>query len=133
MAQEYTANFFLGNNFLSVGYFFGPYFGSFIKNPYLSGNVFLFDKLALSASLSYYDLVDTKRTIINTRLDWKVMNKLFLRSYFQRDNYSKQALWNSILQYEFFAGSNVYLVLNLNGDKLQNTAKYFKVGYEINF
>lgn len=133
MAQEYTANFFLGNNFLSVGYFFGPYFGSFIKNPYLSGNVFLFDKLALSASLSYYDLFDTKRTIINTRLDWKVMNKLFLRSYFQRDNYSKQALWNSILQYEFFAGSNVYLVLNLNGDKLQNTAKYFKVGYEINF
>ena len=66
-------------------------------------------------------------------VDFIEMNKLFLRSYFQRDNYSKQALWNPILQYEFFAGSNVYLVLNLNGDKLQNTAKYFKVGYEINF
>lgn len=133
MAQEYTANIFIGTNFLSFGYFFGPYFGSFIKNPYLSGNVFLFDKLALSASLNYVDLVDSKRTIINTRLDWKVINKLYLRSYFQRDNYSKLALWNSILQYEFFAGSNVYLVLNLNGEKLQNTAKYFKVGYEVNF
>ena len=133
MAQEYNANFYLGPNFLGVGYFFGPYFGSFIKNPYINGNVFLFEKLALSASITYIDLAETKRTIFNSRLDWKVINRLYIRSYFQKDNYTKQALWNSIFQYEFFAGSNVYFVINLNGNKLQNTAKYFKVGYEFNF
>lgn len=132
-AQEYNAGIFLGTNYLNLGYFFGPYFGSFIKNPYASGNVFLFDKLALSASINFVTIGSEKRTIFNSRLDWKVINKLYLRSYFQRDNLTKRALWNSILQYEFFAGSNVYLVINLNGNKLQNTAKYFKVGYEFTF
>lgn len=132
-AQEYTANVFLGTNFLSFGYFFGPYFGSFIKNPYINGNVFLFDKLALSASLNFIDDGFTKRTILNTRLDCQLVKHLYLRSYFQRDNLSRRALWNSILQYEFFAGSNVYAVINLNGEKLQNTAKVFKLGYEFTF
>lgn len=133
MAQEYNANFYLGNNFLSVGYYFGPYFGSYIRNPYINGNVFLFEKLALSASFTYVDIDDVKRAIVNARLDFKPFRNVYLRSYFQRDNYTKQALWNSILQYEFFAGSNVYLVLNLNGDRLQNVGKYFKVGYEFIF
>lgn len=133
LGQEYTANIFLGPNFVSVGYFFGTYFGSFIKNPYISGDIFLFDRLALSASLTFVDVFGTKRTILNSRLDWRILPKLYLRSYYQRDNLTKQALWNSIAQYEFFAGSNVYLVINLNGDKLQNTARYFKVGYEFAF
>lgn len=132
-AQEYNASIFIGTNYLNMGYFFGPYFGSFIKNPYVSGNVFLFDRLALSASLNFVEIGSEKRTILNTRLDWKIINKLYLRSYFQRDNLLKQALWNSILQYEFFAGSNVYLVVNLNGNRLQNTRNYFKVGYEFSF
>lgn len=133
MAQEYSASFFFGTNFLNLGYYFGPYFGSFIKNPYINGNIFLFDKLALSASLTYVDIDNIKRTIVNTRLDFKPFNRVFLRSYFQRDNLTKQALWNSILQYEFFAGSNIYLVLNMNGDRLQYVGKYFKVGYEFIF
>ncbi|MEO6695336.1 MAG: hypothetical protein ABIO41_09050, partial [Ignavibacteria bacterium] len=131
--QEYNASFFLGTNFLNVGYSFGPYFGSFIKNPYASGNIFLFDKLAISASINFFDVAGQKRTILNTRLDYKIMNRVFLRSFFQRDNYYKLALWNSILQYEFFAGSSIYLVFNLSGDRLQNTRKYFKVGYDFAF
>lgn len=133
MAQEYTANFYLGSNFISAGYFFGPYFGSFLKNPYLNGNIFLFDRLALSASITYIDVDEIKRTIVNTRMDFKPFPKIYIRSYFQRDNYTRQALWNSILQYEFFAGSNIYVVLNLNGDRLQYAGKYFKVGYEFIF
>jgi len=132
-AQEYNASFFLGTNYINIGYFFGPYFGSFIKNPYASGNIFLFDKLALSASISFFDVAGEKRTILNTRMDYKIMNRVYLRSFFQRDNFNKLALWNSILQYEFFAGSSVYLVFNLNGDRLQNTRKYFKVGYDFAF
>ncbi len=61
------------------------------------------------------------------------MPKLFLRSYFQRDNLSQQALWNSILQYEFFAGSSAYIVVNMNGENLQYIAKYFKIGYDFAF
>lgn len=133
MGQEYNASIFMGSNFMSLGYYFGPYFGSFVKNPYINGNVFLFDRLALSASLNFIDVFGTKRTILNTRLDWKVIDKLYIRSYFQKDNLTRQALWNSILQYEFFAGSNIYFVINLTGNKLQNTAKYFKIGYEFDF
>lgn len=132
-AQEYNASIFLGTNYINVGYYFGPYFGSFIKNPYASGNIFLFNKLALSASISFYDFAGEKRTLLNTRMDYRILPQLYLRSLFQRDNFSRQALWNSILQYEFFAGSSVYLVFNLNGDKLQNTRKYFKVGYDFAF
>lgn len=133
MAQEYTGNFFFGNNSFSLGYYFGPYFGSFIKNPYMTFNIFLFERLSVSGSMNFIDLYDVKRTILNSRIDWRVLPKFYIRSYYQRDNYTKQALWNSIFQYEFFAGSNVYLVLNLNGDRLQNTARYFKVGYEFSF
>ncbi len=59
-AQEYNASIFLGTNYLNLGYFFGPYFGSFIQNPYMSGNIFLFERMALSASLTFVNLDDSK-------------------------------------------------------------------------
>lgn len=132
-AQSYNANFYLGSNFIGLGYYFGPYFGTFFQNPSINGNIFLFDRLSLNASINFYLDNSEKRTIVNTGLNWKVMPKLFLRSYFQTDNISDQALWNSILQYEFFAGSSAYLVVNMNGDKLQYIAKYFKIGYDFAF
>lgn len=61
------------------------------------------------------------------------MDKLFLRAYYQRDTFRKRALLNTMLQYEFFGGSSVYLVLNLDGDRLEYTRRYFKVSYEFNF
>ena len=39
--------------------------------------------------------------------------------------------FNSVVR--IFAGSNIYLVLNMNGDRLQYVGKYFKVGYEFIF
>lgn len=132
-AQEYSANFYIGETSFYAGYYFGPYFGDFIKNPYLGADIFLFSRLSFGASLNYIDLFDTKRTILNTRIDWRMFDKFYVRSYYQKDTYTKNQLWNSILQYEFFAGSNVYLVFNLNGEKLENTRKYFKVAYEFTF
>jgi hypothetical protein len=81
----------------------------------------------------YREFFDIKQTIYRIKLDYRIMDKLFLRSYFQKDTYGKRALWNTLLQYEFFAGSNAYLVLNLEGPKLQNTRRVFKLGYEFNF
>ncbi len=133
IALEYSANLYIGETSLYAGYYFGTYFGDFIKNPYVGANIFLFNRLSFSASMNYIDLFDTKRTILNTRIDWRVFDKFYVRSYFQKDTYTKDQLWNSILQYEFFAGSNVYLVFNLNGEKLENTRKYFKVAYEFTF
>lgn len=132
-AQDYSANFYVGETSFYTGYYFGPYFGDFIKNPYFGADIFLFNRLSLGASVNYVDLFDTKRTIINTRIDWRVFDKFYVRSYYQKDSYTKNQLWNSIFQYEFFAGSNVYLVFNLNGEKLENTRKYFKVAYEFTF
>ncbi|CAN5636911.1 hypothetical protein BH10BAC5_BH10BAC5_01210 [soil metagenome] len=131
--QEYDVSYVFGNNAISAGYYFGTYFGNFIKNPYVSANFFFFNKLAVSGSVSYFDVFDTKTTILNTRMDYKVMDKLYLRSFFQTNTGSKQSLWNTLVQYEFFAGSNFYFVLNLIGENLQHTSKYLKLGYEFNF
>lgn len=133
MGQEYNLNFIFGNNGGYVGYFFGPYYGSFIKNPYAGVNFILFDKFSMNASINYIDYFDIKQTIINTRFDYKVFDKFYIRSFFQRNTYAKQSLWNTLFQYEFFAGSNVYFVLNLSGDRLEKTSRYFKIGYEFNF
>ena len=93
----------------------------------------LIKNLRLTTSLNYRDFFDIKQTIFRIKLDWRIIDKLYLRSFFQQDTYRRLALWNSLLQYEFFAGSNIYLVLNLEGNKLQNTQRVFKIGYEFNF
>lgn len=133
MGQELYMNFVFGNNGGYAGYFFGPYYGSFIKNPYLGINFILFDRFAVNASINYLDYFDVKQTILNSRFDFRVLDKFYIRSFFQRDNYRRQSLLNTMFQYEFFAGSNVYFVLNLSGDRLEKTSRYFKIGYEFNF
>ena len=133
LLQEHDIRFLLGANSLSFGYFFGTYFGTFLRNPYASLDLNLIKNLRLTTSLSYRDFFDIKQTIFRIKLDWRIIDKLYLRSYFQQDTYRKLALWNSLLQYEFFAGSNIYLVMNLQGNKLQNTQRVFKIGYEFNF
>ena len=131
--QEHNVKFLIGANSIYLDYFFGTYFGSFVKNPSISVNLNLIDNLSTSVSWIYRELLDIKQTIYRIKLDYRIMDKLFLRSYFQKDTYGKRALWNTLLQYEFFAGSNAYLVLNLEGPKLQNTRRVFKLGYEFNF
>jgi hypothetical protein len=131
--QDYNASFFLGTNFLSVGYFFGPYYGGFIKNPYISANLFLFDKVAVNGSVNYYDQFGETTTIINGRLDYRFLDKFYVRMFYRKDTQSKFALWNTMLQYEFFAGSSIYFVLNLQGDRLEDTGRYLKMSYEFNF
>ena len=130
--QEYYLQYIFGNNSLYGGYFFGTYFGSNISNPYLGFNLNLFNKLSINTSLNYISLFDSDRTIINARMDYKIMKKLFIRAFYQKDTYSKASLLNAMLQYEFFAGSNIYLVLNLDGNNLQFTRRYFKFGYDFN-
>jgi len=131
--QEHDLKILIGRSAFYFGYFFGTYFGSYVKNPYMNFDVCLFDKVTIKFSYNYRTLFDIKQSIYSVKMDARLLDKLYLRSFLQEDTYYKQALWNSMLQYEFFAGSNVYLVLNLLGDKLQATGRYFKVGYEFNF
>ncbi len=122
-----------GNNAFSAGYYGGSYFGSTLKNPYMNLDLIFFNRLSLKFNYYYQEVFDIKQSIYNVKVDYKVMERLYLRSFFQKDTYSARALWNTLLQYEFFAGSNIYFVLNLEGNKLQNTRRYFKVSYEFNF
>jgi hypothetical protein len=131
--QDYSMRYILGNNSVYAGYFFGKYYDSDLKNPYFGFDLNLFEKVSLRTSVNYIDVFDTQRTIINSRLDYKVMKKLYLRAFYQRDTYSKESLLNAMVQYEFFAGSNLYLVVNLDGENLEYTRRYFKVGYDFNF
>lgn len=131
--QDYNATFFYGNNSVNVGYFFGPYYGSFLQNPYMSFNLFFFEKVGLRGSVQYIDDGFSEGMLMNTRVDYRIFDKLYIRSFFQRDNIRDLSLWNMMAQYEFFGGSNIYLVINLIGDKLQQTNRYFKVSYQFDF
>jgi hypothetical protein len=123
----------IGRSALYIGYECGPYFGSFIKHPYTNVDLVLFDRMSMLFAYDYRTVFDIKQSIFSAKLDWRIIPKLYFRTYFQQDTYNKLALWNSMLQYEFFAGSSIYLVMNLQGEKLQNTGRYFKVGYDFNF
>ncbi len=128
-----NVKFLIGPNALVVGYSFGPYFGSYLKYPYASLDMSVTNRLSLNLSFNYREFKDIKQSIFRAKLDYKMMDKLYLRSFFQKDTYNNLALWNTMLQYEFFAGSNAYIVMNLEGPKLQNTRRFFKLGYEFNF
>lgn len=131
---DYNSNIkiLIGANAINLGYECGPYFGGFIKHPYASADMVFFDKVNLQFVYHYRDVQEIKQNIYRVKLNYQILPKLYLRSFFQEDTYNDIALWNTLLQYEFFAGSNVYLVLNLEGEKLQNTIRYFKIGYNFN-
>jgi hypothetical protein len=130
---EHNFRLIYGNHSLQAGFYGGKYFGQTLLNPYTSIDLSFFGKLRIGASYSYREVGDIIQSIYSTKIDLKVIEKLYLRTYFQKDTYGKRALWNTMVQYEFFGGSSVYLVLNLEGDKLQYTRRYFKVSYEFNF
>lgn len=131
--QEHYAKVLIGANSIYAGYYFGTYFNSHLKNPYVGISLNPFNNISASITMNYRELFDIKQTIYRIKVDYRIIDKLFLRTYFQKDTYRRMALWNTLLQYEFFAGSNAYLVLNLEGEKLQNTRRVFKLGYEFNF
>lgn len=130
---EHFAKVLFGSYAISAGFYGGKYFGNTLVNPFANIDLSFFGRLRILGSINYRNDGEIKQTIYSVKLDLKVFDKLYLRSYFQKDTYGKRALWNTMVQYEFFGGSNVYLVLNLDGDRLQYTRRYFKVSYEFNF
>lgn len=123
----------IGNNSIQLGFYGGKYFGNTLLNPYASIDLAFLGKVRLGANYNYIDDSQTQTTIYNIKLDYKIIDKLFLRAYYQRNTQRKLALLNTMLQYEFFGGSSVYFVLNLDGDRLEYTRRYFKVSYEFKF
>lgn len=130
---EHNFKVVFGNNSFSAGFYGGKYFGNTLLNPYASVDLSFFGKIRVGANYNYIDDENTQRSIYNIKLDYRILDKLYLRAFYQRDTFNKRALLNTLLQYEFFGGSNVYLVLNLEGDRLEYTRRYFKVSYEFNF
>lgn len=130
--QDHSAKVILGPQAITVGYNFGPYFGTYLKNPYVNARIIFWERLAWNITLNHLGYADVSQTIIRVKMDVRLMERLYLRSFVQRDNYRKRGLWNTLLQYEFFAGSNVYLVLNQVGERFEQTGQFFKVGYEVN-
>lgn len=123
----------VGNSAVQLGFYGGKYFGNTLLNPYVSVDMSFLGKVRLGANYNYIDDSRIKTSIYNIKLDYKIIDKLFLRAYYQRNTQRKLALLNTMLQYEFFGGSSVYFVLNLDGDRLEYTRRYFKVSYEFKF
>ncbi len=133
LLTEHNFKIVFGNNSFTAGFYGGKYFGTILKNPYLTLDMSFLQRLRLTFNYSYRQQASISQSIYNVKLDFRILQKLYLRSFFEEDTYNKQALWNTLLQYEFFGGSSIYFVLNLSGEKLQNTGRYFKISYEFNF
>jgi hypothetical protein len=131
--QDHSAKLILGSHAITFGYNFGPYFGSSLKNPYANARIILWERLAWDVTLNHRRYADVRQTIVRVKMDVRLMEQLYFRSFVQRDDFRRRGLWNTLLQYEFFAGSNVYLVLNQEGERFENSGKFFKVGYEVSF
>lgn len=146
--QDHNVKFIYGNHTLILGYHFGPFYGSYLHNPYGDLNLAFLGKLGLSFSYRGRETDLVEQDIYRIKLNYRIMDKLYLRSFYQINNRTdkriddtrKLTAWNSLLQYEFFAGSNLYFVLNLQKDNdledhglFENAGKYFKFAYEINF
>ena len=131
--QDHNIRVIVGPHSFTFGYNFGPYFGSYLKSPYVTAKVIFWDRMAWDVSFIDRSYDDVHETIMRVKLDFRVMDHLYFRSFVQRDSYYQLGLWNTLLQYEFFAGSNVYLVLNQEGERFENSGKFFKVGYEVSF
>jgi hypothetical protein len=132
MLQDHSAKLILGAQAITFGYNFGPYFGTYLKNPYANARIILWDRLACDLSLNHRSYAGVRQTIVRVKLDVRLLERLYLRSFVQKDDYRKLGLWNTLLQYEFFAGSSVYLVLNQVGERFEQSGQFFKVGYEVN-
>ncbi len=136
--QDHSATILYGANTLYIGYNFGSYFGSTLHNPYATLNLYFFNRLSGILTFIRFTNVDFRRDIYRAKIDYRILRKLYLRTFFQREVREDKVAnttvnvnsWNSLLQYEFFAGSNIYLVLNLQGKRLDQVGQYFKVGYE---
>jgi hypothetical protein len=128
--QDHSAKLILGPQAITAGYNFGPYFGAYLKNPYVNARIIMWERLAWDVTLNHRSYAAVRQTIIRLKLDVRLLERLYLRSFVQKDNYRKLGLWNTLLQYEFFAGSNVYFVLNQTGERFEQSGQFFKVGYE---
>lgn len=131
--QDHNAKFIVGSNAWYVGYQVGPYFGKTLYNPYTTLELIFFKRLALRGTYLYLKDAFNNKHIVRMKADYRVMDKLYVRSFFQRDTGKDLTFWNSLIQYEFFAGSNIYVVLNLLGNDLDYVGRYFKFAYEFNF
>jgi hypothetical protein len=146
--EDHNVKFIYGNHSLILGYNFGPFYGSYLHNPYGDLNLAFLGKMGLTLSYRGQKTDAVDQNIYRVKLNYRIIDKLYLRSFYQINN--KKDLvgddrrilmaWNSLLQYEFFAGSNLYFVLNLQKDSdmegsrlLENPGRYFKLAYEVNF
>ncbi len=130
--QDHSAKLILGAQAITLGYNFGPYYGTYLKNPYANARIILWERFAWDITLNRLSYANVRQTIVRLKLDVRVMDRLYFRSFVQKDDYRKLGLWNTLLQYEFFAGSNVYLVLNQVGEHFEQSGQFFKMGYEVN-
>jgi hypothetical protein len=129
--QYHSIRFILGPQAITFGYTAGPYFGTTLSNPWFNALVILWDRLAWDVTLNHRTFAGVRQTIVRAKVDVRLIDRLYFRSFIQRDSFTRQGLWNSLLQYEFFAGSNVYLVFDQEGERFERSGKTFKVGYEI--
>ncbi len=131
--EDHSVKFVYKNHSLDLGYNSGPYYGSFLHNPYATMELNFLGRIGINLSYRRQNYSEEDKTIYRVKLDYRIYDKLYLRSFYQRQHDPDKKdlnLWNSLLQYEFFAGSNLYFVLNLQGDKLDQVGQYFKVAYE---
>lgn len=125
-------------NILSIGYMWGDNFGSRFKDLGVVIYYYPIDLLRLTLIYERFEFNNYKKeiknlTVLNTSC--RLAPKFFFRTFYQRSDITNSTDLNLLLQYEFAAGRNFYLVLNKGRDYLgaKRNAIFVKLAYGFPF
>ncbi|MCM8807908.1 MAG: hypothetical protein NC926_08230 [Candidatus Omnitrophica bacterium] len=113
---------------------FGPYYGDYLNYFSLNYELLIFKKIKgeINYAISEIDEEEDKRILF--RFTYHPLKKIFFKVFFQKSTISNRKDINFLFQYEFFAGSNLYLVYNHKNLKGEIKNIFMtKLSYEFNF
>jgi len=101
---------------MSVFYIFGKYYNSNLYYPGVSVSTTPRDNLSMAFSLDYFfvnnDDHKEKTLISSVIINWNITKKLTYRTFLQWSDESNELQYNSLISYDFFVGSHIYLAWN---------------------
>uniref|UniRef100_A0A7C2P3G7 DUF5916 domain-containing protein n=1 Tax=candidate division WOR-3 bacterium TaxID=2052148 RepID=A0A7C2P3G7_UNCW3 len=115
-------------------YIWGENYGNKLSFVNLCGNFSIGGKLYCEGGAGFVREGDSDDQRIYLKGAYSPIKRLYLRFFAQRSSLSDKTDFNLMFQYEFFAGSNIFVVVNrtVKGEEVSSPLM-LKVAYEVRF
>lgn len=115
-------------------YIWGENYGNNLRFLNLCGNFSISGKLYCEGGAGFVEEGPSEDRRVYLMGSYSPMDRVYLRFFSQRSTLSDRTDLNLMFQYEFFAGSNIFVVINrtVRGGQV-STPVMLKVAYELRF